>query len=155
MNYELTVLRGISACKKQLAQLDRQCREYALNTFSADCRGGTYAQALELAELVIRRDKLSNCLADIAEVFRRMPEGYRALLTTVYVRRVPREVLAQKYNVSLSTVYRKLAKARSSFRSKMDLIFENMLPEPFGFFPAATDDEAEEEPAEQSDFAVG
>ncbi len=129
MNYELTILRGISACKKQLAQLNKQCMEFALNTFSSQCSGGTYAQAVSLAELVLKRNRLQNYLDAVFQVFLQMPKGYGALLKAVYVKRIPRETLATKYNVSLSTVYRKLAKARSSFKSKMDSLPQYVVPQ--------------------------
>lgn len=141
MNYELTILRGISACKKQLAQLNKQCLEFALSTFSSQCSGGTYAQAVSLAELVLKRDALQNYLDTVSQVFLQLPKGYGALLRAVYVKRIPREMLAKKYNVSLSTVYRKLAKARSSFKSKMDALPKDVVPTDLAEFIAEGFDE--------------
>lgn len=128
MTYELTMLRGISACKNELARMQKRCENFALATFSSQCKDGTFGQAVALAEMVLKREALKNYLCALAQVFKQLPKGYKALLTAVYVKRVPHEWLCKKYNVSLSTLYRKLAKARRCFKSKVDAL-------PVGIFP--------------------
>lgn len=129
MTYELTILRGISACKKELARKQKQCEKFALATFSSQCREGTYGQAVALAEMVLEKDALQNYLCALAREFNKMPKGYKALLTAVYVKRIPHEYLCKKYNVSLSTVYRKLAKARRCFKNKVEALPTDVFPQ--------------------------
>ncbi len=128
MTYELKVLRGISACKKKLAQMQKQCEEYALKTFSLQCSQGTYGQALVLAELAIEKEKLQDYLLAVSRAFSQIPYGYRVLLNDVYIKREKFAQLSKEYNMSPSSLYRKLSKARKCFKNKMESLSEEIIP---------------------------
>lgn len=119
MNYASTVLKVIPACKKRIAQLKKQAMESALNAFD-DVGGNTYSRMLALAENLIKREALERYLADIAQILRRLPREYRAILTAVYVKQIPIEAISARCCVSRATVYRKLCRAKKCFAGKID-----------------------------------
>ena len=80
-------------------------------------------------EMVLEKDALQNYLCALAREFNKMPKGYKALLKAVYVKRIPHEYLCKKYNASLSTVYRKLAKARRCFKNKVEALPADVFPQ--------------------------
>ena len=123
MNHELVMLRGISHCRKKIRQLEKECLNCALKSFSSEySRDGTIGQMRAVATLAVEKDNLVRYVELVKTALSDMPRGYRALIAAVYVKKIPKEDLCKKYHVSLSTLYRKLAKARKSFREKLEAL---------------------------------
>ncbi len=121
MNHEIAMLQSLSVCNKYLKKLNKRCMNAALNSFSAEgYPNGTLGQISALAKLTAERDAFLSVMQTVCNALSGMPKGYRALLVAIYVKKVPRQVVADKYGVSLSTVYRKLTRARKYFRTEME-----------------------------------
>lgn len=121
MNHEIAMLQSLSVCNKYLKKLNKRCMNAALNSFSAEgYPNGTLGQISALAKLTAERDAFLSVMHTVCNALNGMPKGYRALLVAIYVKKVPRQVVADKYGVSLSTVYRKLTRARKYFRIEME-----------------------------------
>lgn len=121
MNHEIAMLQSLSVCNKYLKKLNERCMNAALNSFSADgYPDGTMGQMSALVKLTAERDSFVAAMHTIRNLLSRVPKEYRALLVTVYVKNVPRQEVADTYGVSLSTVYRKLTRARKYFREEME-----------------------------------
>ena len=123
MNHELVMLRGLAHCRRKLRRLEEESLSYALKCFSTECmRDGTVGQVRVMAQLAVERENLERYVELVKLALTNMPVGYRALIIAVYVKRVSIEELREKYHVSVSTVYRKLAKARKCFRAKLEAL---------------------------------
>lgn len=123
MNHEIAMLQSLSVCKKYLKKLNDRCVKAALNSFSADdYPNGTLGQVGLVSQLTAERDAFLSVVQTMSQALKQIPGGYRALLVAVYVKNTPRHVIASRYGVSLSTVYRKLAQARKCFQGKMKLL---------------------------------
>ena len=120
MKNELTVLKSVRHCVAIAKKLDRECKRLALNSFcGCNFHGGTMGQVQAVSALVYKRDVTLQYYATVKAAIRNMPQGYRALLYAVYVKKTSKVELCQKYGVSLATVYRKLDAARKIFAKNL------------------------------------
>lgn len=120
MSHELVMLRGVEYCKKQIRRLQEKCLKFALKSFSAEfAKEGTLGQVRTLAVMAIEREDWQRYLALLKIALGNMPAPYRAFLVAVYVKKISKEALCEKFHVSLSMVYRKLSRARKCFREKL------------------------------------
>ncbi len=120
MNYELVMLRGVAYCKKEAKRLAEQAMKLALNS----CEGESYSavtlcQATKIAQITLEKERFESCVSLVVQALKKMSRGYRTLLVEVYLKNTPKEYFVDKYGVSLSSVYRKLAKARRLFKEKL------------------------------------
>lgn len=123
MNHELVMLRGLGHCKKMMSCLQKESLHYALKSFSTEyVRDGTVGQVKVMAQLAVKKECLLKYINLVQTALQNISRGYRALIAAVYVKKIPKEELAKRYKVSVSTVYRKLAKARKSFRCSLDAL---------------------------------
>ncbi len=121
MNYELTMLKNALRMRKAARRLSREMQTAALTSYdTTDWRGGTLAQMQAMAELSERVNVLNAFFQAVREGLLRLTAAHRTLLVEVYVKRCDRARLAERYKVSLSTVYRKLAVARGCFRRALE-----------------------------------
>lgn len=120
MSHELVMLRGVEYCKKQILRLQEKCLQFALKSFSTEyAKEGTLGQVRILAEMAVEKEDWQRYLELLKIALGNMPTPYRALLVAIYVKKISKEALCAKYHVSLSMVYRKLARARKCFREKL------------------------------------
>ena len=116
MNYELIMLRNalrMKSCAEKFREEVRQIAMTSYNTFN--WRDGTMGQIEAMSRA---SEKIEECLSFyevVKSALLLLPKSYRALLVTVYLKRVDKKKIAKRYSVSLSTVYRKLCRARTSF----------------------------------------
>ncbi len=123
MNHELVMLRGLGYCKKEIKRLNAECMCTALKSYDAETwKDGTLGQVQRMVQIALEREKFENYLTLVKQALSDMPKGYRALLVTVYIKNVSKEEICQRYGVSKSTVYRKLAKSRECFKNKLALL---------------------------------
>lgn len=123
MNYELVMLRGIPYCKKTAQRLQKQCLSTALRSFSSSqAKGGTLGQMTEVAELARMRDDFLYFLSCVKSALTALPDSFRALLVEIYIKNTSKEHICQTYGVSMSTLYRKLARARECFKGKLEFL---------------------------------
>lgn len=117
MNHELVILRGLGYFAHAARRLHRQCVAAALS--SERDRSGAYNQTLKVAELAVKRDSFAYLLDVTKWALKNLEREKAKLLAEVYVRRKPKGEVAARYNVSLPTLYRRLAQARDSFSKKL------------------------------------
>ena len=115
MNYELIMLRNALRMKRCAEKFREELDHIALTSYnSCTWRNGTMGQIEAMSQA---RDRIEECLR-FYEIVKNalliLPKGYRALLVAVYLKRIDKKVLAKRFDVSLSTVYRKLCRARAS-----------------------------------------
>ncbi len=123
MNHELVMLRGLNYCKKEIKRLNAECMSTALKSYDAEnWKDGTLGQMQRMVQIALEREKFENYLTLVKQALSDMPKGYRTLLVTVYIKNVSKEEICQRYCVSKSTVYRKLAKSRECFKNKLLLL---------------------------------
>ena len=116
MNYELIMLRNALRMKRCAEKFSEELHQIALKSYdTTNWRNGTMGQIDALART---QEKIEECLR-FYEVVKSalliIPAGYRALLVAVYIKKTDKNALAKRYHVSISTVYRKLCRARVSF----------------------------------------
>ena len=116
MNYELIMLRNALRMKRCAEKFREELHQIALTSYdTARWRDGTMGQIDAIAR---SQEKIEECLRFYEAVKNALliiPAGYRALLNAVYIKRTDKKALAKRYHVSISTVYRKLCRARVSF----------------------------------------
>ncbi len=121
MNHELVMLKGALRMKKNAKEMEQITKKMALKsycTFQGVC--DTKAQAERVALFALERDKLLEFYDAVVSALKITPKGAGALLNQVYLHGAKKEDICNKYNVSLSTLYRKLASARKSFRCNLE-----------------------------------
>ncbi len=120
MNYELTLLRNYSMIKRSASVLRGSARLIALRSYdSARWRDGTMGQIAAIREMTSVAERLEELCRNVGNALSLVPRKQRALLVAVYARGADKSELAAKFNVSLSTVYRKLIVARKIFLNKL------------------------------------
>ena len=123
MNYELIMLRNALRMKRCADKFREELKDIALTSYDTHCwRDGTMGQINAMAR---SQDKIEECLRfyeAVKSALLIVPAGYRALLVSVYIKRTHKDALAKRYHVSLSTVYRKLCRARVSFLKALESI---------------------------------
>ena len=115
MNYELIMLRNALRMKRCAERFREEMEHIALTSYNTlTWRNGTMGQ---IGAMASAQDKIDECLR-FYEIVKNalliLPKGYRALLVSVYVRKKDKNDLAKRFGVSLSTVYRKLFRARTA-----------------------------------------
>ena len=121
MKYELIMLRNALRMKRCAEKFREELKEIALTSYDTRrWRDGTMGQINAIA---YSQEKIDECLRfyqAVKSALLIVPAGYRALLIAVYIKRKNKNALAKKYHVSLSTVYRKLCRARVSFLKALE-----------------------------------
>ena len=116
MNYELIMLRNALRMKRCAVKFREELQQIALTSYDATCwRNGTMGQ---IGAIACSQERIEECLRFyeiVKSALLIIPAGYRALLVAVYVKKTDKKALAKRYQVSISTVYRKLCRARVSF----------------------------------------
>ena len=116
MSHELIMLRYVKRMRKLSQTLTQEARDKAIRSHTGVIRGGTMGQIEEICQLIkLRDDCLLFCYA-VIDGLNAMDAEMRKLLVAFYVKRVEVAVIAKRCNTSVSTVYRKLAAARSRFK---------------------------------------
>ena len=115
MNYELIMLRNALRMKSCAEKYREELQHIALTSYNTlNFRDGTMGQIAAISDTY---QKIEECLLfyeTVKNALLVLPKGYRVLLVTVYLKKVDKKVLAKRYDVSLSTVYRKLCRARTA-----------------------------------------
>lgn len=120
MNYELTMLKNAVRMKKSAALIAREIRLIATKSYDVSYwRNGTMGQVQAISELSAQAELLNDFYTAVRRALFALPAPYRALLVSVYIKDVDRQALAQRYDVSLSSVYRKLCDARRLFSNAL------------------------------------
>ena len=120
MNHELVMLRGALRMKQSAKEFDKTIKTLALKSYSTlNWRDGTMGQVEAICNYTEKRNKCLNFYNGVANALKLTPKGYRALICEVYLYNTDKQTICQKYNISLSTLYRHLSKARTSFRNKL------------------------------------
>lgn len=121
MNYELIMLRNALRMKKCAEKFREELEHIAMTSYNTmNWRDGTMGQ---IAAIARTQEKIEECqrFYEIAKnALLVLPKGYRALLVAVYLKRTDKKALAERYRVSLSTVYRKLCRARVSLQRALE-----------------------------------
>ncbi|MCH5160060.1 MAG: sigma-70 family RNA polymerase sigma factor [Clostridiales bacterium] len=120
MNYELIMLRNALRMKRCAEKFREEMEHIALTSYNTwNWRDGTMGQIEAMAEA---RDRIEKCMR-FYEIVKNallvLPKGYRALLVAVYLKKIDKKVLAKRFDISLSTVYRKLCRARNSLSNAL------------------------------------
>ena len=76
-------------------------------------------QIAAIREMTSVAERLEELCRNVGNALSLVPRKQRALLVAVYARGADKSELAAKFNVSLSTVYRKLIVARKIFLNKL------------------------------------
>ena len=120
MNYELIMLRNALRMKRCADKFREELQQIAMtsyNTFS--WRNGTMGQIEAMARAQDRIEECMRFYESVKSALLILPKPYRALLVAVYVKHVDKSVIVKRYHVSLSTVYRKLFRARTAFANAL------------------------------------
>lgn len=122
MNYELIMLKGAKRMKANALRLQTEAENVAVLSYCVEnCANSTMDQIDRIAKYVDMRDSCMAFVEGVANALSSMPKGYSALLKTVYLKKSDKNELCRKYKISLSTFYRKLERARSSFRTHLNV----------------------------------
>ena len=116
MNYELIMLKNALRMKRCADKYREDLQHIAMTSYNTiNFRNGTMGQIEAMAHA---QEKIEECMRfyeSVKSALLVLDKGYRALLVAVYIKHVDKSVLAKRYHVSLSTVYRKLCRARANF----------------------------------------
>ena len=116
MNYELIMLRNALRMKRCAEKFKEELQHIALTSYNTvNWRDGTMGQIEAMSRAQERIEECQRFYHIVKSALLVLPKGYRALLVAVYLKRIDKKVLAKRYYVSLSTVYRKLCRARTIF----------------------------------------
>ena len=116
MNYELIMLRNALRMKRCADKFREEMELIAMKSYDTTTwRDGTMGQIEAMSRASEKIDECLRFYDVVKSALLVLPKGYRALLVAVYMKRIDKKVIAKKYFVSLSTVYRKLYRARVGF----------------------------------------
>ena len=116
MNYELIMLRNALRMRKCAERFGEELNQIALGSYDTfNWRGGTMGQIEALSRASERIEECLRFYEIVKNALLVIPKSYRALLVAVYLKKTDKKAIAKRYCVSLSTVYRKLLRARTSF----------------------------------------
>lgn len=123
MRYELIMLRNALRMKRTANILTKEMKLIALRSYSTlNWRDGTMGQIRALSQT---SQQIADCLDfynSVEKALLIVPSGYRALLVAVYLKNTDKKQIATRYRVSVSTVYRKLLRARETFLRALNTI---------------------------------
>lgn len=123
MRYELIMLRNALRMKQTANILTKEMKLIALRSYSTlNWRDGTMGQIRTLNSTSKQIDECLDFYNSVKKALLIVPSGYRALLVSVYLKNTDKQQIATKYHVSVSTVYRKLLRARESFLRALNSI---------------------------------
>ena len=123
MNYELIMLRNALRMKRCAEKFREELKTIAVTSYNTfNWREGTMGQIEAISRSQERIDECLRFYESVKSALLLLPKSYRALLVTVYLKRADKKALAERYRVSLSTVYRKLCRARISFLNALQSI---------------------------------
>ena len=121
MNYELIMLRNALRMKKCAEKFREELKHIAMTSYNTtNWRDGTMGQIAAMAQTQERIEECQRFYEIVKSALLVLPKGYRALLVAVYLKRMDKKLLAKRYDVSLSTVYRKLFRARTSLKNALE-----------------------------------
>lgn len=113
MNYELIMLNGAKRMKQAGNDYLALAQKKALASFYDSAT--TSEQILKVAEQVQHADSCFAFHNFTLAALKSMRKGYRALMYKIYVKGEDKKLIAKKYGISLSKLYRALAKAKTEF----------------------------------------
>ena len=120
MNYELIMLRNALRMKRCAESYRGDIERIALTSYNTSTwRNGTMGQIDAISNAQRRIEECQRFYDVVKNALLVLPKGYRALLVAVYLKKIDKKVLAKRYDVSLSTVYRKLFRARTSLSNAL------------------------------------
>ena len=123
VTYESIMLKNAIRIKKSANVLSLELQKAAMQSYDATrCKDGTMGQISELLDISRRIDRLEELYGYIRQALYAVPSGHRTLLTKVYLRKQTPKEVADKFGVSVSTVYRQLSVARNRFRRNLEHI---------------------------------
>ena len=115
MNYELIMLRNALRMKRCAEKFREELEHIALTSYNTfNWRDGTMGQIEAMSDAYEKIEECQRFYEIVKNALLVLPKGYRALLVAVYLKKIDKKVLAKRFGVSLSTVYRKLCSARTS-----------------------------------------
>ena len=121
MNYELIMLRNALRMKKCAEKFREELEHIAMTSYNtSNWRDGTMGQIAAMARAQERIEECQRFYEIVKSALLELPKGYRALLVAVYLKHTDKKALAERYRVSLSTVYRKLCRARTSLQRALE-----------------------------------
>ena len=116
MNYELIMLRNALRMKRCAEKFKEELQHIALTSYNTcNWRDGTMGQIAAMSDAYEKIEECQRFYEIVKNALLVLPKGYRALLVAVYLKKIDKKVLAKRFDVSLSTVYRKLCRARTGF----------------------------------------
>lgn len=122
MNHELIMLREYKRIKNLSQYLTEKARYKAIKSYCGmEARGGTIGQIEEICRLISLRNGCLLFCAAVNDAFKVTDVKTRALLSAVYLKREKIDALAARFNVSRSTVYRKLFSSRAEFKRALNV----------------------------------
>lgn len=120
MNHAEVMLKNAKVCIRYLKALDEQSKELAVKSYCTEgVRDGTMGQVAKLVQFSVAKESCESFLRVIRSALKDMPKGYRALLYAVYVKGVTKRSIAEKFGISIATVYRKVRDAVGCFGDKL------------------------------------
>lgn len=123
MNHELIMLRGANRMKYCTVSVSQEIMSIALTSYSTlNYKGGTLGQVEAISKRAETRDRCLLFYNALMRGLRSIPKGNRALLVAIYLKNADKRGLCAKYNVSVSTLYRKLTASRTMLRSALDAL---------------------------------
>lgn len=120
MNYELVMLKNAVRMKRSANILVKEMKILAMRSYDvANWRDGTIGQMQAIAELSQKIEHFNKFYSAVERALKLLSPALRALLVVVYIKNTDKKLIADKYKVSVSTVYRKLLTARERFRNAL------------------------------------
>lgn len=118
--------------RKNAKEMEQITKRLAVKSYMSV--SDTAEEAKRVADFALERDRLYEFYDAVVSALKITPKGCGALLNSVYLHNESKEAICKKYNVSMSTLYRKLAQARKSFRCNLDRLGydENWLSDNYG-----------------------
>ena len=113
MNYELIMLNGAKRMKQTGNDYLALAKKKALSSFYDSAT--TSEQILKVAEQVKHADSCFAFHNLTLAALKSMRKGYRALMYKIYVKGEDKKLIAKRHGISLSKLYRALAKAKAEF----------------------------------------
>ena len=116
MNHELIMLRECTRMKRLSQILTKEARYRAIKSHSSqNIRNGTMGQIEEICQIIQLRDECLLFWRATLDALKAMDEDKSCLLALYYLKRAKTDVIAQRFDTSISTIYRKLHIARRQF----------------------------------------
>ena len=123
MNYATIMLKNAIRMKASAKTLADEILRIALTSYdTVNWREGTMGQVEAISNLSAEIDECNSFYNAVKQALLSIPKKYAVLLVKVYFKRADKELLATKYGVSRSTVYRKLFAAREMFGKTLNLL---------------------------------